>query len=154
MGQAVIIRSMRPEEIDSVLTIFEYYREAVGIDDQRYDSDRVLATIKEFAIRSHLYFRIALENSRPIGIIGGFLSPDPVENEHTATIQFLFLVPGHDSDDNYCQLINEFHDWAKHSKAVAVRAIDIGNNPLRLQKIYAELDYTPIRISIMNKEIA
>lgn len=150
----MIIRSMRPEEIDSVLIVFEYYRDAVGIDDQSYDSDRVLATIKEFAIRPNLFFKIALDNSRPVGIIGGFLSPDPVEREHTATIQFIFLVQGYDTADNYRQLVDEFTLWARQSKASAIRAIDIGNNPLRLQTIYEDLEFTPVRISIMNKEIA
>ena len=83
---------MRPDEIDSVLTLFEYYRVAANISEERYDQDRVLNTVREFAVRTNLFFRIALINSRPVGLIGGFLSPDPVEDELSATIQFLFLT--------------------------------------------------------------
>ena len=150
----MIIRSMRPEEIDSVLTVFEYYREAAGIDDDEYDQDRVLGTVKEYCIRPNLFFRIALENNRPVGIIGGFLSPDPVERELTATIQFLFLVQGYDNLNNYQQLVDEFQQWAKQCQAKAVRAIDIGTNITRLNSIYSELGYRPITVNIMNREIA
>ena len=50
----MIIRSMRPEEIDSVLILFEYYRQAADIDDDRYDQDRVLNTVREYCIRDNL----------------------------------------------------------------------------------------------------
>lgn len=149
----MIVRSMRPEELDSVLTVFEYYRDSAGIDDDDYDQDRVLGTVKEYCIRPNLFFKIALDNNRPVGIVGGFLSPDPVERELTATIQFLFLIQGYDNLDNYDQLLTEFSAWAKQCGARAVRAIDIGKNITRLNSIYSELGYRPISVSIMNKEI-
>lgn len=144
---------MRPEEIDSVLILFEYYRQAADIDDDRYDQDRVLNTVREYCIRDNLFFRIALDNSRPVGLIGGFLSPDPVENEITATIQFLFLVNGYDSIDGYGMLVDQFTDWAKQCGATAVRAIDIGRDSQRLSDIYQQLGYRSVKVNIMNKEI-
>ena len=86
----MIIRSMRPEEIDSVLILFEYYRSEAGIDDDIYDQDRVLNTVREFSIRNNLFFRIALVNQRPVGLVGGFLSPDP-ETELSACLQWRFV---------------------------------------------------------------
>lgn len=149
----MIIRSMRPEEIDSVLILFEYYRSEAGIDDEIYDQDRVLQTVREYAIRHNLMFRLALQGQRPVGLVGGFLSPDPVERELAATIQFLYLIPEFNQPENYHQLIQEFESWAKDSGAGMVRAIDIGSNQQRLSKIYDQLGYDPIRVSIMNKEI-
>jgi hypothetical protein len=145
---------MRPEEIDSVLILFEYYRSEAGIDDDIYDQDRVLNTVREFSIRNNLFFRIALVNQRPVGLVGGFLSPDPVERELTATIQFLYLIPEHNQSQNYQMLTDEFESWAKQCGAGAVRAIDIGQNTNRLNDIYDQLGYDPVRVSIMNKEIS
>ena len=93
-------------------------------------------------------------NQRPVGLVGGFLSPDPVERELTATIQFLYLIPEHNQSQNYQMLTDEFESWAKQCGAGAVRAIDIGQNTNRLNDIYDQLGYDPVRVSIMNKEIS
>jgi hypothetical protein len=150
----MIIRAMQPQEIDSVIILFDYYRESALIDDDHYDENRVIQTVREYCIRPNLFFRIALNGQRPIGIVGGFLSEDPIDTEVTATIQFLYLIPEYATIENYDQMINEFESWAEQFSVTAIRAIDIGNNPNRLSDVYAELEFDPIRISIMNKELA
>lgn len=144
---------MEEREIDSVLTLFEYYREAAGIAEERYDENKVLKTVREYCIRPHLFFRVAYNGLRPIGLIGGFLSEDPVESELAATIQFNFLIPEFASVDGYAQLIAEFQNWARDLKVSQIRAIDIGNNINRLNDVYDALGFDPIRVNIMNKEI-
>lgn len=144
---------MEEREIDSVLTLFEYYREEAGINEERYDENKVLKTVREYNIRPHLFFRVAFNGLRPIGLIGGFLSDDPVESELAATIQFNYLIPEFASVDGYAQLIAEFQNWAKDLKVSQIRAIDIGNNINRLNDVYDALGFDPIRVNIMNKEI-
>lgn len=144
---------MEEREIDSVLTLFEYYREDAGINEERYDENKVLKTVREYNIRPHLFFRVAFNGLRPIGLIGGFLSEDPVESELAATIQFNYLIPEFASVDGYAQLITEFQNWAKDLKVSQIRAIDIGNNINRLNDVYDALGFDPIRVNIMNKEI-
>lgn len=150
----MIIRSMEANEIDSVLILFEYYRQSAGIDEQRYDQDKVLKTIREYCIRPNLFFRVAYVGLRPVGVIGGFLSEDPIESEITATIQFNYLIEDHATIDNYQQLIEQFTIWAQQFKVEQIRAIDIGRQINRLDKVYDQLGFNPVRVNVMNKEIA
>lgn len=149
----MIVRPMETNEIDLVINLFNYYRDEAGIAEEKYDENRVMRTIKEYNIRPNLFFRVAFDGRRPIGLIGGFLSEDPVESEVTATIQFNYLVPEFATADHYAELISSFEQWSQQFKVEQIRAIDIGSNPNRLQDIYDELGFDPIRISIMNKEI-
>lgn len=150
----MIIREMSPSEIDSVVNLFEYYRQDAGITDEKYSENRVIATVREYAIRTQLFLRVAYNGQRPVGLIGGFLSQDPVDTDLIATIQFCYLLPEFNDISNYSLLIKEFTTWAEQCKATAVRAIDIGENLSRLQDIYDELGFNIIRVAIMNKEIA
>lgn len=149
----MIIKPLEPRDIDLVINLFGYYSDEAGIDPEQYDENRVLNTIKQYAIRPNLFFRVCWLGQRPIGCIGGFLSEDPVERETTATIQFLYLLPDHADIMNYRQMIQEFTNWAEQFSATNIRAIDIGHNPNRLQEVYERLEFRPVRVSIMNKEI-
>lgn len=150
----MIIREMLPREIDGVITLFNYYRDAVDIDPDRYDENRVIMTVREYNIRHNLCFRVAFNGQRPVGVIGGFLSEDPVESEVTATVQFCFLLDEFATVDNYRSLLDEFESWSSQFNVSAIRCIDIGRNPNRLKTVYDQLGFDPIRIDIMNKVIA
>lgn len=150
----MIIREMETRELDSVLILFEYYRQAADISEERYDQDKVLKTIKEYCIRPNLFLRVAYIGLRPVGVIGGFLSEDPVDTEITATIQFNYLIDEYATIENYQQLIEAFQEWSQQFKVEQIRAIDIGNKINRLQSVYDQLGFNPVRVSIMNKEIA
>lgn len=149
----MIIRPMETNEIDLVINLFNYYRDEAGIPDDRYDENKTVKTIREYCIRPNLFFHVAFNGLRPVGIIGGFLSEDPVDTEITATIQFNYLIPEYATVENYGQMISIFQKWASQFNVEQIRAIDIGNNPNRLQEVYSELEFYPVRISVMNKEI-
>jgi hypothetical protein len=110
--------------------------------------------VREYCIRPNLFFRIALNGQRPVGLIGGFLSQDPVETQVTATIQFLYLIPEFAEINNYQNLVDEFVTWSSQFKVTQIRAIDIGYRMDRLKDVYDKLGFNPIRISIMNKDIS
>jgi hypothetical protein len=150
----MIIRAMEPREIDVVVNLFNYYKDDAGISEQNYDQNRVLNTVREYCIRPNLFFRVAFNGLRPIGIIGGFLSEDPVDIEITATIQFCYLLEEFAQIENYASMIDEFQSWSNQFKVTAVRAIDIGTNPNRLESVYDQLGFNPIRVTVMNKELA
>jgi hypothetical protein len=69
-------------------------------------------------------------------------------------MQFLYLIPEFAEINNYQNLVEEFVAWGEQFKVTQVRAIDIGNKLDRLRDVYDELGFSPIRISIMNKDIA
>jgi hypothetical protein len=150
----MIIRAMEPRELDVVLNLFNYYCEDASITEEKYDQDRTRETVREYCIRPNLFFRIAVNGQRPVGMIGGFLSQDPVETQVTATIQFLYLIPEFAEINNYQNLVDEFVAWGQQFKVTQVRAIDIGYRMDRLRDVYDELGFNPIRISIMNKDIS
>jgi hypothetical protein len=149
----MIIRPMQTNEIDLIINLFNYYRDEADIQEDRYSHDRVLHTIREYNIRPNLFFRVAYNGLRPVGIIGGFLSEDPVESQVTATIQFNYLIPEYATVENYAEIIGSFQAWAKQFKVTAIRAIDIGQNYNRLSDVYDTLGFDPVRITVMNKEI-
>ncbi len=150
----MIIRPMETSEIDLVINLFNYYRDEAGIPEERYDENKVIKTIREYCIRPNLFFHVAFIGRRPIGVIGGFLSEDPIDTEVTATIQFNYLIPEYATVENYGLLIEAFQKWAGQFSVTQIRAIDIGNNHARLVDIYDELEFYPVQVSIMNKEIA
>jgi hypothetical protein len=149
----MIIRAMEPNEIDLVVNLFNYYRAEADITEDRYDENKTLNTIREYCIRPNLFFHCAYNGRRPVGVIGGFLSEDPIDTERTATIQFNYLIPEFATVDNYGQMISVFEKWAEQFTVSQIRAIDIGQNSNRLNDVYDQLDFTPVRVSIMNKEI-
>lgn len=150
----MIVRPMEPREIDLVVNLFNYYKDEAGISEEKYDENKVLKTIREYNIRSNLFFRVAYNGLRPVGLIGGFLSEDPVDTELVATIQFCYLIPEFASTQAYKELLDQFEAWAEACKATNIRAIDIGIRVNRLESVYEEFGFDPIRISIMNKELA
>lgn len=149
----MFIREMQTNEIDSVVNLFNYYKEEAGVNDLRYSENRVLNTVRQYCIKPNLFFRVAYNGQRPVGFIGGFISEDPVEDEMTATIQFNYLIPEFANAENYGYLVNEFEAWARSLKITQMRAIDIGTNITRLNSVYSELEFDPIRLTLMNKEI-
>jgi hypothetical protein len=144
---------METTEIDLVINLFNYYRDEAGIPEERYDENKTIKTIREYCIRPNLFFHVAFIGRRPVGVIGGFLSEDPIDTEVTATIQFNYLITEYATVDNYGQMISVFEKWAEQFSVSQIRAIDIGNRPNRLEAVYSDLDFSPVRVNIMNKEI-
>lgn len=149
----MIIRRMLPEEIDGVAILFDYYREAAEIQDEDYDSDRVVQTIKNYCINWNLFFHVAYEGQRPVGLIGGFVSEDPIDGRACAAIQFCYLIPSHDQIENYRELVTVFEQWAREVKATSIKALDIGNRLNRLQYVYQSAGYKALPLVVMGKEI-
>lgn len=150
----MIIRPMNPEELDLVVNVFEYYRDDANISDEQWNLQRVVQTIKHYTITWGLFFRVAYDGQRPVGVIGGFLAEDPITGEGGAAIQFCYLKPGYAELGNYRQLVDEFMTWAKSVHASSVKCLDIGNNPLRMSDIWEDLGFSTLPLEVYGKEIA
>jgi hypothetical protein len=149
----MIIRKMLPEELDIVVNLFQYYREVVMIEDEDYDESRVAQTIKTYDINWNMFFNVAFEGQRPIGVIGGFITEDPIDGKCAAAIQFCYLLEKYASLTNYRQLVDTFEGWAREVNASSIKCLDIGNKPNRLEDLYSQLGYNKLPITIMGKEI-
>ena len=150
----MIIRKMDPDEMDLIVNLFEYYKDEALIEDDEWQINRVVQTIKNYSLSWNLFFRIAYEGQRPIGVIGGFVSEDPITGERVAAIQFNYLKPDFASLGNYRQLVTEFVTWTEEVKANSIKCMDIGNDPTRLDEIYENLGFKRQTINIYGKEIA
>lgn len=150
----MIIRKMSPDEIDLIINLFEYYKDETDIADEDWDLARVVQTIKNYSLSWNLFFRIAYEGQRPVGVIGGFVSEDPITGERCAAIQFNYLKPDYAGLGNYRQLVDEFVSWTREVKADSIKCMDIGNDPTRLDDVYEELGFKQQKINIYGKEIA
>lgn len=149
----MIIRNMQPDEIDGVVILFDYYRTEALIDDDRYNEDRVIETIRTYSVNWNLFFNVAYEGQRPIGLVGGFVGEDPIDGERCANIQFCYLVDSYHTRENYQQLIQVFEGWAREVKATSIKAIDIGYKPDRLKYFYETMGFKALPLVIMGKEI-
>jgi len=149
----MIIRPMEPTELDLVVNVFEYYRDEANITDEQWNLQHVVKTIKNYSITWGLFFRVAFEGSRPVGVIGGFVTEDPITGERASAIQFCYLKPDYADVGNYRQLIDAFVEWSKTVEATSFKCLDIGNNPDRLLEVYESIGITPLPIEVYGKEI-
>ena len=137
----MIIRPMQPDEIDSVVILFNYYRDATGIEDDRYSEDRVLQTIRTYTINWNLFFNVAYEGQRPVGLVGGFVSEDPVEGTRGANIQFCYLVDSHEVDSVYVgdgELVWYFKDKTTKLNMHLINSLSSETAALKQQNQYQE----------------
>lgn len=142
----MIVRKMQAAELDSTITLFEYYRdEAIQslpkIRDE-YDHNSVIETIKEHASHwDHCWFN-AYDNTRPVGFVAGYASQCPWnKNIIEANISFIYLLDSHKNMDNFRQLLQKFEEWAKMIKATSITAGDIGIDPKRTEKLYSHFGF-------------
>ena len=140
--------------MDLIVNLFEYYRDEALIPDEAWDDQRVVKVIKNYSISWSLFFRVAYEGQRPVGVIGGFVSEDPITAERVSAIQFNYLKPEFASVGNYKQLIDHFLEWSNEVQAKNIKCMDIGDNATRLDEVYEELGFTSHSLSIYGKEIA
>lgn len=144
---------MQPEQIDLVINLFNYYTQAADIDPDQLDRDRILNTVREYNIRPHLFFRVAWAGQRPVGVVGSFLSQDPIETELTATIQFCYLLDDYADLDNYQQLLTSVQEWAEVNGCSAIRVLDIGQHLAKIQWVYEQLEFDRVTVTIWNREL-
>lgn len=149
----MIIRKMLPEELELVGLLMQYYRDEAGIADDDYNEEKALQSIKSYAINWNLFLRVAYEGTRPVGIIGGFLTESPVTNEVATGIQFLYLLEQYSSTTNYMQLLAPFEEWSREVKATSIKFLGIGKTPSQIVNILNDLEFDRLGQQILAKEI-
>ena len=144
----MIVRKMRPEEFDSTVNLFGYYRdeaiESLPKIADEYDETSVLETIRKFATNYEYSWFNAYDNQRPVGFVAGYLSACPWnKNIIIANIAFIYLLTSHRGMDNFRELMKSFEDWARMAGATELTAGDIGIDPERTQRLFEYFDFKP-----------
>jgi GNAT superfamily N-acetyltransferase len=145
----MIVRQAQSRELDSTVILFNYYRdeaiESIPRIADEYDEDSMIATIRTY-ISNHEYIWLnAMEGQRPVGFIGGVLTPCPWNDQLIAAhISFVYLLPSHRNLDNFKQLMTAFEEWARTCHCYQITGGDIGINIERSTKLYEHFGFTPM----------
>lgn len=152
----MIVRKMQPEEFDSTLTLFHYYRdeaiESLPQIAQEYDENSSMLTIKQFATQWDSCWFNGYDNGRPVGFVSGNLSELAWNKNITiANLGFIYLLKSHRTIENFKALYNKFEEWAKLCEAKKLTVGDIGIDVERSKTIYNRLGYRDMLL--MEKDI-
>ena len=138
----MIIRRPRSDELDNIIIVMEYYRDEANLEDDDYDSNTMIETVREFLINpSHAWYCL-YENQRMVGVVAGYLCPVPWNKKITANVQFLYVLPSHRNLANAVKLLKEFEIWAWNQGAIKITAGDIGIDVERTQTFYEHCGYS------------
>lgn len=139
----MIVRTMRPEEIDITVNLCGYYADEAEIPDDEYDTDAVLDTVRQYSIHPEYVWFNAYDGTRPVGLIAGCVTKKPwTKAGLIAHIDLVYLLESHRSMPNFKQLLDKFEEWAKTMKCGGITAGDIGINIDRSRKLYEHFGFT------------
>jgi GNAT superfamily N-acetyltransferase len=137
----MIIKTPRPDELDSTIILMEYYRDEARLPEGEYDGDAMAETIKNYMVHhDHCWFN-AYDNGRPVGLIAGYVTEIPWSRRLMAHVQFIYTLPSHRNLELALKLIRHFEDWSRNLGAVKLSAGDIGINAERTRALYQQAGF-------------
>lgn len=113
------IRRPRPDELDNIAIVMEYYADDEDIASD-YDSDCMVASIREYLINPAHCWLCLYDGDRIVGFVSGYLCDIPWNKKFVANLQFLYCIPSHRTEKNLQALLKEFEDWAWNQKASSI----------------------------------
>lgn len=143
----MIARKMLPQEIDSTITLCEYYRDEAAQTlpeiDQDWDHNSVIETIKNYCSHYEYTWINLYEGTRPVGLIAGCITAQPWNLQKlNGHIDLIYVLESHRSLDSFRTLITEFTEWAKLCGCEKLTAGDIGIDPERTEALYKSHGFT------------
>jgi hypothetical protein len=152
----MIVRTMRPEEIDLNVNLFRQYADEAGETNPalgaQYDENSVVSSIRSRLIAPDACWFSLLDNNRPVGFISGGLTQAPWNDQILyAHIEMIYVLKEKRSMDAFRRLVDEFQDWAVAMDATSITAGDIGIDPERTKRVYTSIGFT--EGCFMTKEI-
>lgn len=152
----MIVRTMRPEEIDLNVNLFRQYADEAGETNPalgaQYDENSVVSSIRSRLIAPDACWFSLLDNNRPVGFISGALTQAPWNFDILyAHIEMIYVLKEKRSMDAFRRLVDEFQDWAVAMDATSITAGDIGIDPERTKRVYTSIGFT--EGCFMTKEI-
>lgn len=142
----MIVRQMRPEEIDVTVNLFRYYANEAAESQPRFgeefDANSVVKSIRSRTIHPSTVWLNMMDGGRPVGFITGTISQCPWNHEITyANAEMFFILQSHRNMETFRQLIDAFELWAKEFNVQHISASDMGVNPERTKKVFGHLGF-------------
>jgi GNAT superfamily N-acetyltransferase len=142
----MIVRQMRPDEIDVTVTLFRYYAAEAAAANSRFgeefDVNSVIKTIRSRTIQPTQVWLNMYDGSRPVGFITGSVAQCPWNHEiFYGHAEMFYILESHRNMNTFKQLVNSFEEWAKQFNAQHISASDMGINPDRTQKVFSHLGF-------------
>jgi GNAT superfamily N-acetyltransferase len=137
----MIVRKMRPEELDVTINLFRYYAGEAAEDNPalgaEFDEDSVIESIRSRNIHPEYVWFNAYEGLRPVGFISACITQAPWNKDITyCHIELIFMLKSHRNMTAFKQLINAVEEWGRDFDIQQITAGDIGINPERTRKVY------------------
>lgn len=142
----MIVRQMRPDEIDITVGLFRYYAQEAAQANPRFgdefDVNSVIKTIRSRTIQPTQVWLNQYDGSRPVGFITGTVAQCPWNHEiFYAHAEMFYILDSHRNMNSFKQLVDAFETWALQFNAQHVSASDMGVNPDRTQKVFSHLGF-------------
>lgn len=148
----MIIRPMRPDEMDLTVILMEYYRDEANLPDGEYDGDAMVESIRNLCINADSCWFNMYDGTRPVGLVAGYVVQLPWSRKLIAHVQFIYMLQSHRNLSNAKQLVNKFEEWARSLGAVKLSAGDIGIDPERTRVFYEQVGFRETGCSL-SKEL-
>ena len=142
----MIVRKMRPEEIDVTVNLTRYYAqeaaETIPEIEHQYDTNSVINLIRGRTIEDQYFWFNAYEGQRPVGFVSGTLTAAQWNEEVLyCHIDLIYMLKEHRSIQAFKQLIQSAEEWANIFDCLKITAGDIGINTERTQTLYESLGF-------------
>jgi len=142
----MIVRAMRPDEIDVTVNLFRYYAQEAEQANPRFgdefDVNSVIKTIRHRTINPMNIWLNLYDQSRPVGFITGSVAQCPWNHDiFYAHTEMFFILREHRNMNTFRQLVDEFETWARQFNAQLISASDMGVDPDRTQKVFSHLGF-------------
>ena len=142
----MIVRKMRPEEIDVTINLCKYYAneasELMPEIEEQFDHDSVINLIRGRTAQDSFFWFNAYEGQRPVGFVSGTMTtPQWNENIVYAHIDLIFVLKEHRNMQSFKQLINQVEEWGAVFDCKKITAGDIGIDVERSRKLYESIGF-------------
>lgn len=144
----MIVRPMRPDEIDVTVNLFRYYAheaaEANSRFGEEFDVNSTIKSIRSRTIQPMTAWLNLYDNQRPVGFITGSVAQAPWNHSVMyGHIEMFYILDSHRNLNSFRQIVDSFEEWARQFKCQHISISDMGVNPERTQKIAEFVGFKP-----------
>jgi hypothetical protein len=131
------IKPLELDYFDKTAMVAFQYAEDVGIEE--IDEEHIIESIREHNINlSNCWFN-AMVGQQVVGFIGGGATAETLKKEFVSIIDFLYLLPDYNNEENLRDLIFSFIEWSKK---------------INCSKIFVTAELTPETKTILETDLS